>query len=103
MASLLILTATHPTRLFQPINSQFLRTSLWRQTAVRIAECHLIQASKSWVTEEEDEEIESILQKVIIKKNCKQRRFSMPLYDSPATANELHETIMPLAGHFCID
>jgi hypothetical protein len=33
-----------------------LTVSSWRQVAVRIAECHLIRASKSWEKEEEDEE-----------------------------------------------
>jgi hypothetical protein len=33
-----------------------LAVSLWHQVAIRIAECHLIRASKSWEKEEEDEE-----------------------------------------------
>jgi hypothetical protein len=33
-----------------------LTVSSWRHTAVGIAECHLIRASKSWETEEEDNE-----------------------------------------------
>lgn len=33
-----------------------LTVSPWRQTAVGIAECHLIWASKSWEKEDEDEE-----------------------------------------------
>jgi hypothetical protein len=47
--------------------------------------------------------IETNLPKVTIKKSCKQQCFSTPLYDSPATANELHETIMLLMGNFYID
>jgi hypothetical protein len=33
-----------------------LTVSSWRQVAVRIAECHLIQAGKSWEKEDEDGE-----------------------------------------------
>jgi hypothetical protein len=33
-----------------------LTVSSWRHTAIRIAKCHLIQASKSWEIEEEDNE-----------------------------------------------
>jgi hypothetical protein len=33
-----------------------LTVSSWRQTAIRIAKCHLIRASKSWEKEEEGDE-----------------------------------------------
>jgi hypothetical protein len=47
--------------------------------------------------------METNLPKVTIKKSCKQQCFSIPLYDSPAMANELHGTIILLTGSFCID